>query len=89
MTEQHRLILRVARVFGECELDMPHDFETEINQYIKYWQSSEDSPPQFRPRSTKATSRPSPTNFCRKASRPSFSTWRFRKAISIPTSAAP
>jgi membrane-bound lytic murein transglycosylase D len=40
MTEQQRLVLRVARIFGECELDMPRDFESEINRYIKYWQSS-------------------------------------------------
>jgi membrane-bound lytic murein transglycosylase D len=39
-TEQHRLILRVARVFGECELDMPPDFENEVLRYIKYWQST-------------------------------------------------
>ena len=39
-TEQHRLILRIARVFGECELDMPPDFEQEVLKYIKYWQSS-------------------------------------------------
>jgi membrane-bound lytic murein transglycosylase D len=39
-TEQHRLILRIARVFGECELDMPPDFEQEVLRYIKYWQSS-------------------------------------------------
>jgi membrane-bound lytic murein transglycosylase D len=40
MTEQHRLVLRIARIFGECELDMPPDFEAEINRHIKYWQSS-------------------------------------------------
>ena len=40
MTEQHRLVLRIARIFGECEIDMPPDFEKEINKYIKYWQSS-------------------------------------------------
>jgi membrane-bound lytic murein transglycosylase D len=40
MTPQQRLVLRVARIFGECELDMPKDFESEINKYIKYWQSS-------------------------------------------------
>ena len=40
MTEQQRLVLRIARIFGECELDMPPDFESEINKYIKYWQSS-------------------------------------------------
>lgn len=40
LTEQQRLILRVARIFGECELAMPPDFVTEINNYIKKWQSS-------------------------------------------------
>ena len=40
MSEQDRLILRVARIFGECELDMPPDFVSEVNRYIKYWQSS-------------------------------------------------
>lgn len=39
-TEQHRLILRVARIFGECELDMPADFENEVMRYIKMWQST-------------------------------------------------
>ena len=39
-TEQHRLILRVARIFGECEIDMPPDFEKEVMSYIKKWQSS-------------------------------------------------
>jgi hypothetical protein len=39
-TEQHRLILRVARIFGECELDLPPDFESEVVRYIKYWQST-------------------------------------------------
>ncbi len=40
MTPQQRLILRVARIFGECELAMPPEFVTEINNYIKKWQSS-------------------------------------------------
>lgn len=40
MTERQRLILRVARIFGECELDMPSDFEAEINRYIERWKSS-------------------------------------------------
>lgn len=39
-TEQHRLILRIARVFGETEVDMPPDFENEVVRYIKYWQST-------------------------------------------------
>ncbi len=41
MTEQQRIILRIARVFGECELDMPPDFEAEVNKYISYWQHSD------------------------------------------------
>lgn len=40
LTEQQRLILRISRIFGECELDMPPDFMAEINKYIKKWQSS-------------------------------------------------
>jgi len=40
MTEQQRIIMRVARIFGECELDMPPDFLAEVEKYIKYWQSS-------------------------------------------------
>ena len=40
MTEQQRIMLRVARIFGECELDMPPDFEAEVNKYIGYWQHS-------------------------------------------------
>ncbi len=40
MTPQQRLILRIARVFGECELAMPPEFESEINSYIGKWRSS-------------------------------------------------
>ncbi|MBE7181993.1 MAG: transglycosylase SLT domain-containing protein [Terriglobus roseus] len=40
MSEQDRLILRVARIFGECELDMPDGFKSEVERYIKYWQTS-------------------------------------------------
>jgi membrane-bound lytic murein transglycosylase D len=39
-SEQHRLILRIARIFGECELDMPPDFEQEVNRYIRIWQTT-------------------------------------------------
>jgi hypothetical protein len=39
-TERHRLVMRVARIFGECELDMPSDFEKEVSRYIDYWRSS-------------------------------------------------
>jgi hypothetical protein len=40
MTEQQRIMLRVTRLFGECELDMPRDFEDEIKKYIQKWHSS-------------------------------------------------
>lgn len=40
MSEQDRLVLRVARIFGECELAMPPDFLVEVQRYIKMWQSS-------------------------------------------------
>jgi peptidoglycan lytic transglycosylase D len=40
MKEPDRLLLRVARVFGECELAMPPDFAAEVESYIKRWQSS-------------------------------------------------
>jgi membrane-bound lytic murein transglycosylase D len=40
MSEDQRLILRTARTFGECELDMPPGFVQEVQNYIKKWQSS-------------------------------------------------
>ena len=40
MTEEQRLVLRVARIFGECELEMPPGFADEVRNYIKKWQSS-------------------------------------------------
>ncbi len=40
MTEQDRLILRVARIFGECEISMPPGFSAEVQEYIKKWQGS-------------------------------------------------
>ena len=41
MTERRRIILRIARIFGECELDMPSDFEAEVDKYISYWQHTD------------------------------------------------
>ncbi len=40
MSPQEKLILRVARIFGECEIAMPPGFVDEVNNYIKKWQSS-------------------------------------------------
>ncbi len=41
MTREQMLILRIARVFGECELAMPPQFLAEVQNYIKKWQSSD------------------------------------------------
>ena len=40
LTEPQRLILRIARIFGECELATPEDFTSEVERYIRLWQSS-------------------------------------------------
>lgn len=40
MTPEDKLILRVARIFGECELAMPPEFMTEVKAYIQKWKSS-------------------------------------------------
>jgi membrane-bound lytic murein transglycosylase D len=40
ITPEDRLILRVARVFGECEMDMPPEFKSEVKAYIQKWKSS-------------------------------------------------
>lgn len=41
LTEPEKLILRVARIFGECEISMPAGFVTEVQNYIKKWQTSD------------------------------------------------
>jgi len=37
---EDELITKVAREFGESELEVPDDFAAEVKRYIKYWQSS-------------------------------------------------
>lgn len=39
-SEEDRLILRMARVFGECELAVPVDFADEVKEYIGKWRQS-------------------------------------------------
>jgi hypothetical protein len=41
LSEQDRLILRVTRIFGECELRMPANFVSEVKRYIGYWHSTD------------------------------------------------
>ena len=40
-TEKDRVILHVARFFGECELGMPQEFLDEVYKYIKEWKKSD------------------------------------------------
>ncbi|MCK5453230.1 MAG: lytic transglycosylase domain-containing protein, partial [Calditrichia bacterium] len=41
LDETEELILRVARIFGECELTIPKDFMGEVKNYIKKWQTTD------------------------------------------------
>jgi len=41
LSEQDRLILRVTRIFGECELGMPENYVDEVKRYIGYWRSTD------------------------------------------------
>ncbi len=41
MSEQDRLVFRMARLFGECEVAMPRDFLSEVKKYIRRWKSTE------------------------------------------------
>jgi membrane-bound lytic murein transglycosylase D len=38
---EDRLILRMAREFGECEIAMPAEFVEEVHRYIGIWRSNE------------------------------------------------
>jgi membrane-bound lytic murein transglycosylase D len=39
--EDERIILRVARTFGECDVAVPQEFVAEVKRYIKKWQSTD------------------------------------------------
>jgi pSer/pThr/pTyr-binding forkhead associated (FHA) protein len=41
LSEEDRLILRVTRLFGECELAAPQQYLKLVKTYIKRWQSSD------------------------------------------------
>ena len=38
--EKEKLILKVARTFGECEINMPGEFKNEVLNYINKWRST-------------------------------------------------
>jgi hypothetical protein len=40
LSEEDRLILRITRLFGECELAAPEDYLKEVKNYIRKWQST-------------------------------------------------
>ncbi len=40
LNTEEKLILHMARVFGETEVDVPADFAAEVRSYIRKWQSS-------------------------------------------------
>jgi membrane-bound lytic murein transglycosylase D len=40
LSAEDRIIYRIARIFGECEVNMPDAFKREIKQYIKKWKES-------------------------------------------------
>ena len=40
MSEEDRAIIRMARLFGECEVGMPPDFITTVKGYIQKWQTT-------------------------------------------------
>ncbi|MBP1647917.1 MAG: hypothetical protein H6Q30_1362 [Bacteroidetes bacterium] len=40
LTREEWLIYKVARLFGECDVNMPPDFVQKVREYIKAWQSS-------------------------------------------------
>ena len=39
--EQERLILQIARIFGECEIAAPEGFVDEVKKFIKKWQATD------------------------------------------------
>jgi membrane-bound lytic murein transglycosylase D len=41
LSEEDRLILRVTRLFGECELAAPQEYLKLVKTYIRRWQSSD------------------------------------------------
>ena len=40
LSEEERMIFRVARIFGECEVNMPDRFVREVKRYIAKWKTT-------------------------------------------------
>jgi hypothetical protein len=41
ISEEDKIILKMARVFGECDINMPDGFVDEVWRYIRKWQSTD------------------------------------------------
>lgn len=41
VAEDERAILRVARAFGECEVNVPRGFVAEVRRYVERWRSTD------------------------------------------------
>jgi hypothetical protein len=41
LSEEDRVIFRMARVFGECEVAIPESFLTEVKRYIAKWKATQ------------------------------------------------
>jgi peptidoglycan lytic transglycosylase D len=41
LSEEDQLILRITRIFGECEFGMPPNYVSEVKRYIGYWRSTD------------------------------------------------
>jgi len=40
LPEQDKVILKVARIFGECEVNVPKGFSNEVKKYIQKWKAT-------------------------------------------------
>lgn len=40
MSEEDQLIYRMARLFGECDVEVPEEFVRKVREYIGYWQAT-------------------------------------------------
>lgn len=40
LSEEDQAIVKMAKIFGECDLELPEDFIFEVKKYIRKWQSS-------------------------------------------------
>lgn len=41
LSEEDRLIYRMARLFGECDVEVPEEFVRKVREYIGYWQATD------------------------------------------------